>query len=120
MSFPLKIDGIDIPAPSGYLFREAEFVENSNRNDAGYANWDVVRFNVGRIDLTFKNVGREQNIQISSAIRNKKKFQCTFLNTNIGQVETRQFYSGDRANELANYVSTLEYWSTLTVPFVEV
>ncbi len=120
MSFPLKIDGASLPAPSGYTFMEADLVENSDRNAQGYAHWDIVRFNVGRIDLTFENVSRDKIIQIVSAIRNKKKFQCTFLNTNTGQVETREFYSGDRSNELAKYVSALDYWSTLTVPFVEV
>ncbi len=120
MSFPLKIDGVDMPAPSRYKFSEADLVENSDRNAQGYANWDVVRFNVGRIDLTFDNAGRDEIIRIVMAIRNKKKFHCTFLNTNTGLVETREFYSGDRANELAKYVSALDYWSTLTVPFVEV
>lgn len=120
MSFPLKIDGVDIPAPSGYKFNEADFVENSDRNAQGYANWDTVRFNVGRIDLTWAYIDRTQIRQITLAIRNKKEFQATFLNTNTGEIETRTFYSGDRSNELARFVSALEYWSTLTVPFVEV
>lgn len=120
MSFPLKIDGVDLPAPSAYKFSESDLVTNANRNDAGYANWDVVRFNVGRLDLTWEKLSRNDIARIVSAIRNKQIFRCTFLNTNTGQVETRDFYSGDRATELAKYVSALEYWATLTVPFVEV
>ena len=120
MSFPLRIDGVDLPAPSGYKFTEADLVTNADRNDAGYANWDVVRSNVGRLDLTWNNLSRDKITQIVSAIRSKKTFKCTFLNTNIGQIETREFYAGDRANELAKYVSALDYWATLTVPFIEV
>lgn len=120
MSFPLQIDGVDLPAPSTYKFSEADLVTNANRNDAGYANWDVVRFNVGRLDLTWEGLSRNDIARIVSAIRNKQKFRCTFLNTNTGQVETREFYPGDRATELAKYVSALEYWATLTVPFIEV
>lgn len=120
MTFPLQIDGVNLPAPSSYTFTEADLVTNSDRNDAGYANWDVVRFNVGRIDLTWQNLHKDDIVKIVSAIRNKQKFQCTFLNTNTGQIETRTFYAGDRANEIAKYVSALEYWSTLTVPFIEV
>ena len=120
MSFPLQIDGVDLPAPSAYKFSEADLVTNANRNDAGYANWDVVRFNVGRLDLTWENVSRDKITKIVSVIRSKKTFRCSFLNTNTGQVETREFYSGDRANELVKYVSALEYWSVLTVPFIEV
>jgi hypothetical protein len=93
MKFQLKIDGVDIPGPSGYAFTEADIVQNSDRNDAGYASWDVVRYNVGRLDLTWENVSRDKIIQIVSAIRNKKKFQCTFLNTNTGEIETRTFYA---------------------------
>ncbi len=120
MSFPLQIDGVDLPAPSSYKFTEADLVTNADRNDAGYANWDVVRFNVGRLDLTWENVSRDKIAVIATVIRSKKTFRCSFLNTNTGQVETREFYSGDRANELVKYVSALEYWSTLTVPFIEV
>lgn len=120
MSFTLKIDGADIPAPSGYSFTESDLVENSTRNAQGYASWDVVRQNVGNLSLTWENAGRDKIVQIISAIRSKKKFSCTFLNTNTGEVETRTFYAGDRANELVHYISALSYWSTLTVPFVEV
>lgn len=120
MSFPLQIDGVDLPAPSDYSFNEADLQENVNRNAQGYANWDVVRYNVGRLDLTWENLSREKIRQVTLVIRNKKKFRCTFLNTNTGEIETREFYSGDRSTDLAKYVSALEYWATLTVPFVEV
>lgn len=118
--FPLAIDGIDLPAPSGYSFTESDLVENSTRNAAGVAVWDVVRYNVGNINITWENVDRDKIVKITSAIRSKKHFSVTFLNTNTGQVETRTFYAGDRANELVKYISALEYWATLTVPFVEV
>lgn len=120
MAFTLKIDGVDLPAPSGYTFTESDLVENSTRNAAGKAVWDVVRRNVGSLNLTWENVSRDKITQIINTIRNKKQFQCTFLNTNTGQVETRTFYAGDRANELVRYISALNYYSTLTVPFVEV
>lgn len=116
----LKIDGVNIPSPTAYSFTESDLVENSTRNAAGYASWDVVRYNVGKLDLTWENAGRDEVVQIISAIRSKKKFNCTFLNTLTGQVETREFYSGDRASELAKYASALSYWSSLTIPFVEV
>jgi hypothetical protein len=116
----LKIDGVDLPAPSAYTFTEYDLVENSTRNANGVASWDVVRYNVGRLDLTWENATRDKIVQIISAIRSKKKFDVTFLNTNTGQVETREFYSGDRANELVKYISALNYYGTLTVPFVEV
>lgn len=116
----LKIDGIDIPNPTKYTFTEADLVENSKRNAAGYASWDVVRYNVGSLNLTWENADRDEIIKICNAIRSKKKFNVTFLNTNTGQVETREFYSGDRSNELVKYISALQYWGTLTVPFVEV
>lgn len=120
MAFGLKVDGADLPAPSGYSFTEYDLVENSTRNANGLASWDVVRQNVGRLDLKWENVNRGKITQIISAIRGKKTFRATFLNTNTGQVETRVFYAGDRASELARYVSALEYWASLSVPFVEV
>lgn len=116
----LKIDGVNIPSPTSYSFTESDLVENSTRNAAGYASWDVVRYNVGKIDLTWENADRGKITRICNAIRSKKKFNVTFANTNTGQVETREFYSGDRANELVRYVSALKYWSSLSVPFVEV
>ena len=102
------------------LFRSSDLVENSNRNANGYANWDVVRYNVGALNLTWENATREKITQIITAIRSKKTFSCTFLNPNTGLVETREFYAGDRANDLVRYVSALSYWATLTIPFVEV
>ncbi len=120
MTFELRIDDVELPTPSKYSFAEYDLVENSTRNGNGMASWDVVRFNVGRLDLTWDNVSRDKIVQILSAIRSRKKFDCTFPNPNTGQVETRNFYAGDRMNELAKYISALEYWSTLTVPFIEV
>src|SRR5690606_8880547 len=109
MAFSLKIDGVGLPAPSGYTFTESDLVENSTRNAAGKAVWDVVRQNVGALNLTWENVSREKITQIINAIRSKKQFQCTFLNTNTGNIETRTFYAGDRANELVMYISALDY-----------
>lgn len=120
MELPLQIDGVQLPTPSGYKFREADLVENSTRNAAGYATWDVVRYNVGSMELTWKSVGREELVQISAAIRSKKSFNVTFLNPYTGQVETRTFYSGDRDSDLLRFISALDYWSSLTIPFVEV
>ena len=117
----LKIDGVNIPSPTSYSFTESDLVENSTRNAAGYASWDVVRYNVGKIDLTWENAGTGVKLHgYAMLFRSKKKFNVTFANTNTGQVETREFYSGDRANELVRYVSALKYWSSLSVPFVEV
>lgn len=120
MSFTLKIDGVDLPAPSTYSFTERDLTQNSSRNANGIASWDVVRYNVGEINLSWTNVHQSKVQQICSTIRSKKSFAVTFLNTNIGLVETRTFYAGDRANELVKYISALEYWSSLTIPFVEV
>ena len=120
VDFPLQIDGVQLPAPSGHKYREADLVENSSRNAAGYATWDVVRYNVGSLDLTWKAIGRGEIMQIAAAIRSKKHFNVTFLNPYTGNVETRSFYSGDRESELLQYISTLDYWSSLTIPFVEV
>lgn len=120
MEFPLQIDGVQLPAPSGYKYREADLVENSTRNAAGYATWDVVRYNVGSLDLTWKAIGTDEIIQIAAVIRNKKHFNVTFLNLYIGKVETRTFYSGDRETDLLQYLAVLDYWSSLTIPFVEV
>jgi hypothetical protein len=120
MLFELKIDGVALPAPSGYSFTESDLVVNSERNAAGYASWDLVRSNVGSLNITWENVSREKVVKIIAAIRGKKTFRATFLNTNTGNMETRTFYAGDRANELVRYVSSLSYWSSLTIPFVEV
>jgi len=120
MSFPLEIEGVDLPSPATYTFSEFTLSENFSRNAQGYASWDVVRANVGRLDLTWDKLHREQIAQIVAIIREKRTFRCTFLNTNTGEIETREFYAGDRVNEIARYVSALDYWSTLTVPFIEV
>ena len=120
MAFNLKIDGVELPTPSTYSFTESDLVENSTRNAAGKATWDVVRYNVGTLNLTWENADRGKIVSICNAIRSKKTFKCTFLNTNTGQLETREFYAGDRANELVKYVSALNYWGTLTVPFIEI
>ncbi len=119
-TFALKIDGIDLPSPSSYSFTEADLVENSTRNAKGFASWDMVRPNLGNLSLTWENADAPKLRSITAALRGKKQFACTFFNPYTGQTETRSFYAGDRANELVRYVSALQYWSTLTVPFVEV
>lgn len=119
-NFGLRIDSIVIPPPSGYSYTEADLVENSGRNAAGYAHWDVVRQNVASINLTWENLDGERLRQVIAVIRNKKQFQVTCFNPLTGQHETRTYYSGDRAVELSRYISALEYWGSLTVPFVEV
>ena len=116
----IKINGTDIPPPSKYSYTERDLVQNSGRNANGVANWDVVRFNVGELSLSWENVSRDKIIKICNAIRNQKTFEVTFLNTLSGSVETRTFYAGDRANELVKYVSSLNYWGSLALPFVEV
>lgn len=119
-AFGLKIEGVEIPPPSGYSFVEADLVVNSQRNASGYVSFDVVRENVGSIDLTWDKLDGERMQQIVNAIRGKKTFNATFFNPNTGQMETRKFYAGDRSNELARFISTQKYWSSLSVPFVEV
>lgn len=120
MNFSLLVDGIDLPSPSTYSFTESDLTENSIRNANGKASWDVVRYNVGKLSLTWENASADTVSAVCAAIRSKKSFKVTFLNTNTKLVETRTFYAGDRANELVRYVSALSYWSTLTIPFVEV
>lgn len=120
MSFPLKVEGVQFPSPATYGFTEFTLMENFERNNAGYANWDVVRPNIGRLDLVWDKVHKDEIVQIVGVIRSKKSFYATFLNSNTGEMETREFYAGDRANEMARFISVLDYWSNLTVPFVEV
>ena len=108
MSFPLQIDGVDLPAPSAYKFSEADLVTNANRNDAGYANWDVVRFNVGRLDLTWEGLSRDDIARIVSAIRNKQKFRCTFLNTTLA----RRPVTFTRATGRRSWPSMSRRWNT--------
>lgn len=119
-NFNLRIDGAVIPPPSGYSFTEADLVENSTRNGAGYLSWDVVRQNLGRLDLSWDNLDGERLQHVIQAIRSKKKFNATFFNLFTGEYETREFYAGDRASELARFVNASKYWASLTVPFVEV
>ena len=119
-NFDLRIDGTVLPPPSGYSFNEADLVENSNRNGKGKASWDVVRQNVGAIELTWDNLDGARLQQVIRAIRSKKSFRVHFFNTLTGQHETREFYAGDRASQLSRYVSSLKYWATLSVPFTEV
>lgn len=119
-AFGLQIDGISIPPPSSYNFTEADLVINSERNAQGYASWDVVRQNVGSINLTWDNLDGVRLTQVINAIRSKKTFTVTFFNPLIGKMETREFYAGDRAAELSRFVSAQTYWATITIPFVEV
>ncbi|MEM5768111.1 MAG: DUF6711 family protein, partial [Bacillota bacterium] len=113
-------DGSVIPPPSGYTFTEADLTENSKRNAQGVASWDVVRQNVGNLDLTWENIDGDRLKQVVAAIRGKKSFAVTFFNPLTGNHETRTFYAGDRSAQLARYVSAVKYWASLTVPFVEV
>jgi hypothetical protein len=119
-TFGLRIDGALIPPPSGYTYTEADIVANSFRNSAGYASWDVVRQNVANISLTWEKLNGTRLRQVIAAIRGKKQFEVTCFNPMTGNMETHTFYSGDRAAELARFVSASHYWATLTVPFVEV
>jgi hypothetical protein len=119
-NFGLKIDGALIPAPSGYRFIEADLFENSFRNGAGRASWDLVRQNVANINLTWNNLDGERLQAVIAAIRGKKQFALTALNPLTGQLETRTYYAGERSAELARYVSSMQYWTSLTIPFVEV
>lgn len=119
-NFDLRVDGAVIPPPSGYSFTEADLTENSTRNGKGVASWDVVRQNVGSIDLTWEGLDGDRLQQVVAAIRGKKSFSVHFFNPLTGVHETRTFYAGDRAAQLSRYVSAMKYWATITVPFVEV
>ena len=119
-NFDLRIDGVTIPPPSGYSFTESDLVQNSHRNAAGKAVWDVIRQNVGQLELTWAKLDGDRLTQVVQALRGKKVFQVNFFNPLTGQRETRQFYPGDRAAELARFVNSQKYFSSLTVPFVEV
>jgi len=55
-AFGIKIDNAVIPPPSGYTFHERDLVANSHRNGAGTAVWDVIRRNVGEIELEWANL----------------------------------------------------------------
>ena len=119
-NFDLRVDNTVLPPPSGYSFNEADLVENSTRNGKGIASWDVVRQNVGSLELTWDNLDGDRLKQVIAAIRGKKSFSVHFFNPLTGQHETRTFYAGDRASQLARYVSAVKYWASVTIPFTEV
>ena len=119
-TFSLRVDGAELPPPSSYTFHERDLVTNSHRNARGTAVWDVVRRNVGELELTWENIDGARLRAVISATRGKKKLNVRFLNPGTGIWETRTFYPGDRAMELARYISASNYWASLTVSFVEV
>jgi len=119
-NFSIRIDGNEIPPPSGYSIVESDLVTNSQRNAAGYASWDVTRQNVLSVDLTWECLDGDRLKRVISAIRNKKSFMAYLFNPYTGEFETHELYSGDRAAELARFISAVKYWATLSVPFVEV
>ena len=119
-TFDIRIDNVTIPSPSSYTFYERDLVVNSHRNAAGKAVWDVVRKNVGEIEIEWKNLNEARLKAVVAAIRGKKAMNIRFLNPGTGNWETRTFYAGDRAQNLVRFVSASKYWASLTVPFVEV
>lgn len=119
-TFPIQIDGAPIPPPSSYSFSETDLVANSERNASGYANWDVVRTNVGNLELEWANLDAGRLAQIVSVIRGRKTFDATFFNSITARWETRTFYAGDRAAKLLRYISCQQFVTTLSVPFIEV
>jgi len=118
--FELEIDGDVLPPPSDYTYTEADLHANTQRNAEGYASWDVVRMNVGTLEIEWQNLHGEKLVQVIQAIRNKKEFKARFFNTLTGKYEVRTFYSGDRSSDLVRFISPVKYWGTLRVPFVEV
>jgi hypothetical protein len=119
-AFGMRIDGAEIPPPSSYTFYERDLVTNSHRNARGTAVWDIVRRNVGELELTWENIGGERLRAVMSAARGKTRLNVRFFNPGTGGWEMRAFYPGDRAMALARYIKASDYWASLTVSFVEI
>ena len=92
--------------------------ENKAQNAMGIR-IGVVRSGVGELTLSWQNISREQAVLIANSIAGNNALSVTFLNPLSGVVETKSFYVGDRAIEISKYVSALEYWGTLSIPFTE-
>lgn len=97
----LKIDGVDMPAPS--VFKIPRFDLDSgdtNRNEEGYLQRDRIRQGIFKIELEWKGITSAQLNTIETAIA-PASVQVTFP-TATG-MQTKTMYVGDRMVEMVKY-----------------
>lgn len=98
----IKIDGIDLPAPSSLKNQQFDIDSaDTNRNEEGYLQRDRVRQGVYKIELEWKAITSAQVSTILNAIE-PASVQVTFPSPE--GILTKTMYVGDRNIEIARYI----------------
>ncbi len=99
----ISIDGVDLPGVPTYKIPNFDLdSEDSNRNELGYMQRDIVREDIFKLELEWKGIISSQLATIKAALK-PKKFQVTFI-TETGYI-TKTMMPGDRNIEMVKYDS---------------
>jgi len=105
----LKIDGVDMPAPSVFKIPRYDLDSgDTHRNEEGYLQRDRIRQGIYKIELEWKGITSAQLNTIESAIA-PASVQVTFLTAS--GLQTKTMYVGDRQIELTKYQDTDIRWN---------
>lgn len=95
MAALVSIGGFEFPEPSSYNATTSTIVDSA-RNVGGFVVGSVVRYDVAKIDISWKYLTAQQWASILTLFRNSFYNNVRFLNQTTNSYETRTFYVSDR------------------------
>ena len=111
----IYIGGIEMPPPVSYKVTLSDLdAPNSGRSESGVMNRDRVRADVGKIELSWKNLTTTQLKTIVQAV-SPEEFEVRYF---FGTEHTAIMYAGDRSIDLKVPDEPESYWD-MSVNLIE-
>jgi hypothetical protein len=118
MSHVLYIAGTRVYGPSELTPSRFD-ITKFDRTGSGEAVIDLIRPNVRRVDVVWKEIPDPELVTIQNLIdANKPVYEISYMD--IGGLRTTLVYGGDFVPELGHKRYGIWYWKKVTTAFIEV
>ncbi|WP_028609736.1 DUF6711 family protein [Paenibacillus harenae] len=112
----LKINGADLPTPSGYIVTKQDIVK-AERNARGTMIKELIA-SKDKIDLTWIYLTPAQLSQLLAAV-SANFFNVTYLEPQSGTNRTATFYAGDRSAPAMDFINGVMRWKDIKFNLIE-
>lgn len=113
----LKVDGVELPTPSGYVVSLNE-LSKSERNANGTMIKEVIGYKY-KVEAGW-NLLTQVQMSVLMAVKRKNFFTLDFIDMDTGQPKTGTFYASDpKAKAMRFKDNRVDKWLDIKMSFVE-
>lgn len=112
----LRINGVDMPTPSGYIVGKQDIVK-AERNARGTMIKEMIA-QKDKIDLSWIYLSAADTAKVFSAV-SANFFTVVYLEPQSNSFKTKDFYAGDRSAPAMDYVNGIMRYKDIKFSIIE-